>query len=122
MNQKSKNYTTLIEIGGEGGSITINKKLVGDQYKYWFATNEAAMADSLDDLEGINLQSNSGIVDSFEEAFALVIKKYSIFYLYLEFIDDEVKVIVAKEFREFLEKNSDNIFIDPNWKRLLDFN
>ena len=119
MNQKSKNYTTLIEIGGEGGSITINKKLVGDQYKYWFATNEAAMADFLDDLEGIKLQSNSGIVDLFEEAFALVIKKYSIFYLYLEFIDDEVKVVVAKEFRKFLEKDSDNRFIGNNWKMLL---
>ena len=122
MNQKSKNYTTLIEIGGEGGSITINKKLVREQYKYWFATNEAAMADFLDDLEGVNLQSNSGIVDSFEEAFALAIKKYSIFNLYLEFIDDEVKGVVTKEFREFLERNSDSRFIDPNWKRLLGFN
>ena len=47
MKQTTKTYTTLLEISGEGGSITINKKLFGDEYKYWFTTNEAAMADLL---------------------------------------------------------------------------
>ena len=122
MKQKTKNYTTLLEIAGEGGSITINKKLFGDQYMYWFTTNEAAMADllSAEDLEGLKLHSKSAILDSFEEAFTIAKKKYPIFKLHLIYIDKEVKEFVVKDFSKYKDMES-NAFGGRSWRVLLGF-
>jgi len=121
--KKNKTYTTLLEIGAEGGSITINKMLVGNQNKYWFTTEEYAMADLLtpEELEGIELHSKSAIVDSFEEAFALAKKKYPIFKLYLRYVDDKVKVFIAKEYSESGELESTSRYRGSNWRELLGF-
>jgi len=125
MKQTTKNHTTLLEIAGEGGSITINKKLFENQYKYWFTTNEAAMADllSAEDLEGLKLHSKSAIVDSFEEAFAIAKNKYRIFMLHLIYIDDEVKEFVVKDFSEYKEYKDmeSNAFGGRSWRVLLGF-
>ena len=114
-----KTHKTLLEIGGEGGSIKINKKLIGDKYKYWFGTNESAMADLLseEDLKGINLSSNSSIVDSFEEAFTLALKKYPLFKLYLILVDDEVKEFVDSELQRYT-KNNTKFRIGGGWVRV----
>ena len=113
----------LLEIGGEGGSITINKILVGKSYKYWFGSDESALADFLsgEDLEEISLSSKSDIVDSFEEAFANAQKKYPVFKLYLIAIDDEVKEYVTKEFKAYAQENmkAKYFHFGSGWKELL---
>ena len=117
MKPNDKSYITLLKIGGEGGSIKINKMLIGDQYKYWFGINESAMADLLskEDMEGLSLSSQSAIVDSFEEAFTLALKKYPLFKLYLLSIDDEVKEFVAGEFQEYVQNSREGELFGRNW-------
>ena len=119
MKSKTKDHKTLMKIGGEGGSITINKKLVGNSYKYWFTTNEAALADFMDELEGIKFSSTSDAVDSFEEIFAMAKKRYPLFKLYLLSIDDEVREFVSKELKAFIAGNEAKFYGSDLWKDLL---
>ena len=113
-------HKTLLYIGAEGSSIKINKKLIGDKYKYWFGTDESAMADLLseEDLEGISLSSKSNIVDSFEEAFTLALKKYPLFRLHLISIDDDVKEFVRAELQRYIKSNIKS-HIGPGWGKLI---
>ena len=119
---ENKTYITLLEIGGEGGSIKINKILIDDNYKYWFGTNEAALADLLseEDLKDINLLSKSEFVDTFEEAFEMAKNKYPIFNLYLIDVADEVKGFIAKEFHRYLQSDKRSDYIGSNWKSMFE--
>ena len=119
---ENKNYTRLLEIGGEGGSIKINKILIGEKYKYWFGTNEAAMADFLseEDLKVIFLSSKSGLVDTFEEAFEMAKNKYPIFKLYLVAVADEVKEYVASEYNIYVQSGNGSAYVGSKWKRMFE--
>ena len=119
---ENKNYTRLLEIGGEGGSIKINKILIGNNYKYWFGTNEAALADFLseEDLKVISLSSKSGLVDTFEEAFEMAKNKYPIFKLYLVAVADEVKEYVAREYNIYIKSGNGSAYVGSKWKRMFE--
>ena len=119
---KNKTFTTLLELGGEGGSTKINKMLIGDKYKYWYETNESAMADLLseEDLEGISLSSKSEIVDTFEEAFEMAKNKYKVFKLCLDEVSYEVKEHVAQEYNSYLQSDRRSDYIGHRWKRVFE--
>ena len=115
-----KNYTTFLKIGGEGGSIKINKILIAGNYKYWFGTNESAMADFLseEDLKGISLTSKSEFFDTFEEAFNTAKNKYPIFKLYLIAVADEVKEFVADEYRAYIQTYKGPNYRGSSWENM----
>lgn len=77
--------TTLLEIGGEGGSV----KLYHSNDQFILQSNNSADLDMLDeeDQKGFEDIFKPEIFDSFDQAFEWFLDKYPVFHLYPEKID-----------------------------------
>ena len=93
--------TTLLEIGGEGGSV----KLYLSNSQFILQSNNSADLDMLDeeDRQGFEDIFKPEIFDSFDKAFERFLDKYPVFQLYPEKMDPAYKNRIKKYFNTYLE-------------------
>ena len=93
--------TTIIEIGGEGGSV----KLYLTNGQFILQSNNSADLDMLDeeDQKGFEDIFKPEIFDSFDKAFERFLDKYPVFQLYPEKIDPAFKNRIKKYYTEYLK-------------------
>lgn len=93
--------TTLLEIGGEGGSV----KLYLSNGRFILQSNNSADLDMLDeeDQKGFEDIFKPEIFDTFDKAFERFLDKYPVFRLYPEKIDPAYKSRIKKYYTKYLE-------------------
>lgn len=72
-------WVTILEVGGEGGSITLLGQDNGDGiWKFVVTTDESTLKELLskEDAEGINFTSTSAAVDGWDDAIELLGRRY----------------------------------------------
>ena len=97
---KIMNKQTILEIGGEGGSV----KLYMSNGQYILQSNDAGSLSMLDeeDQKGFEDIFKPEIFDTFEKAFERFRDKYPVFQLYPEKIDLGYKSRIKKYYTEYL--------------------
>ena len=113
--------TTLLEIGGEGGSV----KLYHSNGQFMLQSNNSADLDMLDeeDQKGFEDIFKPEIFDTFEKAFERFLDKYPVFHLYPERIDSEYKSRIKNYYTKYFETTrSIPIRSEATWDRLFENN
>jgi len=98
---KIMNKQTILEIGGEGGSV----ELYMSKGQYIIQSNDTGSLSMLDeeDRQGFEDIFKPEIFDSFEKAFERFLDKYPVFHLYPEKIDSEYKSRIKNYYTEYFE-------------------
>lgn len=93
--------TTLLEIGGEGGSV----KLYHSNGQFMLQSNNSADLGMLDeeDRQGFEDIFKPEIFDSFDKAFERFLDKYPVFQLYPEKMDPAYQSRIKKYYTAYLE-------------------
>ncbi|WP_248722734.1 hypothetical protein [Seonamhaeicola sp. ML3] len=95
-----KNHTRIIEIGAEGGSITLYK-YIDKKNEDWYYHSVSEMAYEDLELEGINKKSKHSM--SIAEAFIKMQREYNnVFSLYPLFVHPEYKFIALALLEEYV--------------------
>jgi hypothetical protein len=106
----------ILEVGSEGGSVTLYK--IGNQYFY--STNESTLADLLDESEDIEYKSRSPKFDSFDLAMKSLMAKYRLFSLHPIEVNPDFKKKIIKYYEEFLINYGEKDFWGKdNWDSVL---
>ena len=111
-----KDWTCLLEAGGEGGSI----QLVQINDYFLFSTNESTLKEFVPELTLEELKSESDVFTTFEDALAGMLDKYPIFELFPLSVHPDYRMKVMAYSREFCSRRDKQEYRRlRDWEELL---
>ncbi len=95
----------LLEVGAEGGAITLYKIMDKVQTKYFYSLEEIDY-----DLEDFStIQKRSSLENTFNSVYNALIEEYPLLYnLYPVYIHSDIKTFISSEFTKISKDNSTN--------------
>ncbi|MEI7421910.1 MAG: HD domain-containing protein [Prolixibacteraceae bacterium] len=111
-----KDWTCLLEAGGEGGSI----QLVQINDYFLFSTDETTLMEFVPELTLEELKSESDVFTTFEDALAGMLDKHPIFELFPLSVHPDYRMKVMDYYREFCSRRDHQEYRRFNdWEELL---